>query len=130
MRFAENVFIVSHETAASLLGIGVIPDDGDVQLTARTGPSTRQVGIKLRVADFAAEDWVWLRERHIMSTSVSRTVVDLALRGIERDYVERAANDAIELSLATKREILSALDRFRRRPIRGSVDWLRLWAKA
>lgn len=124
---SEPKVLVSHETAASLLGIGVIPDDGDVQLTARAGSGTQLSGIKLHTADFAHEDWMWLRERHVMVTSASRTVVDLALRSIERDYVVRAAEDAIALSLATKVEIASALARFRRKSARGSIDWLRAW---
>jgi len=120
--------IVSHETAANLQGIGVIPDDGDVQLTAPPGPRTRQIGVKLHSAPFSDEDWVWLRDHHIMATSASRTIVDLALLGIERDYVIRAAEDAIAEQFATREQILSAISRFRRRPARGSIDWLRAWA--
>lgn len=120
--------IVSHETAANLHRIGVIPDDADVQLTASHGPRTEQTGITLHIAPFAEEDWVWLREHHIVVATASRTIVDLALRGIERDYVVRAAEDALSEQIASREEILAALTRYRRRPIRGSVDWLRQWA--
>lgn len=120
--------LVSHETAAMLHGIGVVPDDGDVQLTAPAGTPTRQVGIHLHIAPFTRDDWTWMRDRHVMVTSAARTVVDLALRSIERDYVERAAQDAVALSLASRTEIAAALERFRRRPARGNVDWLRAWA--
>lgn len=61
-------------------------------------------------------------------TSASRTIVDLALRSIERDYIERAAEDAIAQSLATKEQIAAALTRSRRKPARGCIDWLRAWA--
>jgi predicted transcriptional regulator of viral defense system len=120
--------LVSHETAASLHGIGVIPDDSDVHLTAQSGSRTRQIGIKLHIAQFATEDWTWLRDHHVMATTAARTVVDLALRSIERDYVERAADDAVAQSLATKSDISSVLERCRRRPVRGSIDWLQAWA--
>lgn len=125
----EPKVLVSHETAAALHGMGVIPDDGDVQLTARGDPRTRQMGIALNAAPFSNDDWMWVRDRHVMATRPSRTVVDLALRGIERDYVQRAAEDAVTQAIATRGDILAALGRFRRRPARGSVDWLRSWAE-
>ena len=82
------VVVVSHTTAATMLGLGTIPDDGRVHLTALSESGrSRQTDIALdRSTMLDIDDWRWERERRVAVTSPARTVVDLVVAEHEREY--------------------------------------------
>ncbi len=123
----ERVVVVSHVTAAALINIGTLPEDGDVHLTAASGSGrTRLGGIELTRQGLDLEDWRWQRDHRVMVTSAARTIVDLAVAGYDHDYVQRAASDAIARSEASPAAIEAAIDRHPRGSLRR-IDWLRRW---
>ena len=118
----EPAVVVSHESAASLIGIGTFPADEAVFTSERRRSTTLSAHIWM--APLPAVDWSYRELGRIPVTTAARTVVDMAFVGIERDYVVRALHDAIELRLATLDDVADVIDRRRRSSRRHSIAWL------
>ena len=106
----EPIVVLSHTSAARLHGLGTLPD-GVIEMTSVTRRTTTLPAIRLHVAPLEAIDWQWAMERRIMVTTPARTIADLALSPIERDYVLDALDDAIEQRTATSEAVLAATAR-------------------
>lgn len=115
--------IASHETAADLLEIGTLPADV-ASFTSTTRRTTTIAAVVLRTASLPAEDWTYLFDGRLPVTRAGRTIVDLALVGVGRDYIERAISDALRRGLTTTDEIVAVLDRRRSSARKASVAWL------
>lgn len=115
--------VVSHESAADVLGIGTLPAD----IATFTSSKRRETTIsaaKIKVGPLDAADWVYLFDGRLPVTTAARTVVDLALAGAGRDYVERVLSDALHERLTTRDEVMAMLDRRRRSARSARVGWL------
>ena len=109
----EPRVVVSHESAAYVLGIGTLPAD----IATFTSSKRRETTIsaaKIKVGPLEAVDWTYLFDGRLPATTAARTIVDLALAGVGRDYVERALSDALHKRLSTRDEVGAMLDRRRR----------------
>lgn len=104
------IVVVSHASAARLHGLGALPDEV-VEMTSATRRTTALPAIRLHVAPLDADDWQWANERRIMVTRPARTIADLAVSPIERDYVLDALGDAIERRTTTRDAVIAAIAR-------------------
>ena len=80
-------------------------------MTSATRRTTTLPAIRLHIAPLDASDWQWVMDRRIMVTTPARTIADLAVSPIERDYVLDALDDAIERRRATPEAVLAATAR-------------------
>jgi predicted transcriptional regulator of viral defense system len=121
----EPVVVVSHQTAAHMHSLGTIIDDGPVALTTPIKTKrTTLPGIELHRVGLDLEDWRWERGHRIMATTPARTMVDLAVLGIERGYLMRAAKDVVrDVGIE---ELRRTFDRHPNRTI-ARLGWLRTW---
>lgn len=115
--------VVSHESAADVLGIGTLPAD-IATFTSSKRRETTMSAAKIKVGPLDAADWAYLFDGRLPVTAAARTVVDLALAGAGRDYVERALSDALHERLTTRDEVMAMLDRRRRSARSARVGWL------
>lgn len=122
----EPVVVLSHASAARLHGLGTLPDDV-VEMTSATRRTTTLPAIRLHIAPLDASDWQWAMDRRIMVTTPARTIADLAVSPIERDYVLDALDDGIERRTATREAVLAATAR---RAPRRVANVTRLLARA
>ena len=106
----QPIVVLSHTSAALLHSHGTLPDD-DVEMTSAARRTTTLPAIRLHVAPLDQSDWQWAMERRIMITTPARTIADLALSPVERDYVLDALDDAIEQRIATREAVIAATTR-------------------
>src|SRR5688572_27487019 len=99
--------VVSHRSAASLWGLGVVMGDLEISVPARRAP--RKAGIEVhRRAVLGLEDVT--RCRRIPVTTPVCTLVDIA-SCLHPDRVERAVNEADRLGLTNPEDLRNALER-------------------
>jgi len=115
--------VVSHSSAADLLGLGSLPAD-IAEFTSVRRKSTVLPAVRIRQAGLPPQDWSWRESGRIPVTTAARTAVDLALVGVGRDYVEAIVAQALQRQLATLAELRSALARRRGHARTASVAWL------
>ncbi len=106
----EPIVVLSHASAARIHGLGAIPDDL-VEMTSATRRTTTFPAIRIHIAPLDTSDWQWAMERRITVTTPARTIADLAVSPIERDYVFEALGDAIEQRKATRGAVIAATAR-------------------
>ncbi|MCW2962617.1 MAG: hypothetical protein JWM90_3004 [Thermoleophilia bacterium] len=111
--------VASHESAADLHRIGNLPADV-ATFTSSTRRSTTIGATRIRVASLDRDDWEFIERGRIPVTTVARTIVDLSISNVGRDYVERALDDALARRMVTSRQLKDVIDR-RRRP---SQQWI------
>lgn len=114
---------ISHTSAAHLLNLGTIPAELAEFTSIRRRTSVLSL-VRIRQAQLPAGDWIWWADGRVPVTSAARTVVDLALAGVGRDYVERALMDSLRQGLTTRDQMWETLVRRRRHARHASVDWL------
>ena len=103
----EPIIVLSHASAARLHGLGTLPDDV-IEMTSPTRRTTTLPAIRVHVGPLDAGGWQWAMERRIMVTTPARTIADLALSPIERDYVLDAFADAMARHSTTRETVLAA----------------------
>jgi hypothetical protein len=112
--------VVSHASAAQLLGIGTKVADPPELTQARQ--RSRRTDVVIHPARLGRDDWAWRRTEsgmHLPVTTPARTIVDLLLAGEEvGETVRRAYADPA----AALPELLAALGR-RRKPGAKQQAW-------
>jgi hypothetical protein len=115
--------VLSHSSAANLLGIGGEPSDG-IEVSARSSADRRRPGIRVHRRPGLRDEDVGFFER-IPVTSPARTIVDMAAR-LPRIEVERMVDEADRLDLIHPPELREALDGHAGQPgvarLRGWLD--------
>lgn len=115
---------VSHESAAEVLGIGVIPAD-ESTFTSQTRRTTVLGATRIRVASMPDSNWTYMTPARIPVTTAARTVVDLAAVGIGRDHVLRTFDDALARGMMAIDEVQAVAAERASHVRRTSIDWLR-----
>ena len=115
--------VVSHRSAARLLGIGTrIPERAEL---TQARQRSRRTDMVIHPARLGADDWAWCRVAsgmHLPVTTPARTIVDLLLEGEEVGEVERTLRRAFSDPAAARPELLAALGR-RRKPGAKQRAW-------
>jgi len=106
-RFSVPGVVLSHESAAALLGIGREPE-GAIQISTLSAAKRRVPGVKLHRRPTLRRDSVGYCER-VPVTAPVQTLIDLATRH-ERRAVERFVNEADRLKVVRTDELRRALD--------------------
>jgi predicted transcriptional regulator of viral defense system len=115
--------VVSHASAARLLGIGALGADLPELTQARQ--RSRRTDIVIHPARLGPDDWTWRRTGSGMRlpvTTPARTIVDLLLDGEEVGEVERLLLRAFADPAAARPDLLAALGR-RRKPGAKQQAW-------
>ena len=94
--------VVSHESALAFHGIGEL-ESPKVHLTVPPGFSLRDDAVILHVADLSAEDIV--EHAGFRTTTVLRSLVDVASGSIDEDQLSRAIQQARDAGLLTVRQL-------------------------
>jgi predicted transcriptional regulator of viral defense system len=115
--------VVSHESAAEILGLGTLPAD-IATFTSATRRTTTVPATRIRTAPLAPEDWIWAVDGRLPVTTAARTAIDLALTGVGRDFVQRILREALGRQMASVDQLRDVLDARRRNARRASVGWL------
>lgn len=94
--------VVSHETALSVEGVGEF-ESPRVHLTVPPGFSMRDDAVILHEADLPPEDVV----EHVgfRTTTVTRSLVDVAASGVDEDQLARAVREALDAGHLTLRQL-------------------------
>lgn len=122
-RSTAPVVVFSHSSAAWLLNLGTLPSDVAEFTSARRRES--QISqTKIRTAAIDDVDWRWIADGRVPATTAARTVVDLALVGVGRDYVVRAMRDAVSRGLTSGEQLADTLERRRGSARAAAVGWL------
>ncbi|MDD7587180.1 MAG: hypothetical protein SPK00_04260 [Corynebacterium glucuronolyticum] len=101
-------FVVAHESAAAVHGIGNLIPHANTFVTSGSGSSTGP-GFEVLIAqDVGADDVVSIDGLPV--TSIGRTIADLAVEGMERQYLSIMVVDALEKEGVRVRDIASRLD--------------------
>jgi predicted transcriptional regulator of viral defense system len=122
-RDGEPDAVVSHASAARLLGIGA--NAPDVPELTQARQRSRRTDMVIHPARLGPEDWAWLQTGSGMRlpvTTPARTIVDLLLDGEEVDEVERTLRRSFADPAAARPELLAALGR-RRKPGAKQQAW-------
>lgn len=117
--------VVSHESAAELRHIGNLPAD-EARFTSESRRTTTIPAVRIATALLPAEEWEYIEGGRVPVTTAARTIVDLALGSVGRDYVARAAEDALRSRTMTLGELRAVIER-RDRP---ALRWLDQWIQA
>ena len=115
--------VVSHASAAQLLGIGTLVPDMAELTQARQ--RSRRTDMVIHPARLGSDDWAWCQigsGMHLPVTTPARTIVDLLLAGEELGAVEHALHQAFADPAAARPELLAALSR-RRKPGAKQQAW-------
>lgn len=94
--------VVSHESALTVHGIGEL-EAARVQLTVQPGFTRRDPAAILYQAELPDGDV--LQRIGFRVTTLVRTLVDVATRGVEEDQLARAIQEARETGLLTTRQL-------------------------
>jgi predicted transcriptional regulator of viral defense system len=115
--------VVSHRSAARLLGIGTrIPELPEL---TQARQRSRRTDMVIHPARLGADDWAWFQTGSGMQlpvTTPARTIVDLLLADEDVGEVEGALRRAFADPPAARPELLAALDR-RRKPGAKQQAW-------
>lgn len=111
-RAEEIDFVVSHQSAASVLGLGnLIPDKHE--LTAPVRRQTSQSDLKLYQSSI--DDGDIMHVDGLPVTSPTRTVVDLATQSVDFDYLAYLIRDALGDVGTTQGDLAERLNPFARK---------------
>lgn len=104
--WSEQVGVVSHQTALSLLELSdVLPDK--THLTLPLAWASRRlripVGIELHHADVPKRERTWFGP--VPTTNALRSLVDTARAGLSPEFVEQATRQAERRGLITKKDV-------------------------
>jgi predicted transcriptional regulator of viral defense system len=114
--------VVSHASAASLLGLGtIIPSLPAITTQSQVSP---HLGIQLHTAGFRSDDWTWwpIAETRLPVTTAARTIIDLLLAGEEIDYLERGIVEAFPDRSSAREALAAAASRRRKRAVKLCAD--------
>mgnify|MGYP001941491906 CR=1 FL=1 len=101
-------FVVAHESAAAVHGIGNLIPHVDTFVTSGKGSGTGSDIEVFTAQDLGADDIVSIDGLPV--TSIGRTIADLAAEGMERQYLSIMVVDALEKEGVRVRDIASRLD--------------------
>lgn len=116
------VAVVSHASAAGILGLGtIIPTLPEITTRSQT---KRRGGIHLHTAPFGRDDWAWqpIADTRLPVTTPPRTIIDLLLAGEEIDYLERAVHQAFRDRASAYDALMLAASRRRKRNVKLRND--------
>jgi predicted transcriptional regulator of viral defense system len=91
--WSKNRAVVSHETALAVHGIGEF-ESPRVHLTVPPGFSMRDDAVVLHRAELPSEDTV--DQGGFRTTTVTRSLIDVAAAGVDEDQLARAVQEAVE----------------------------------
>lgn len=114
--------VLSHGSAAALLGIGAVPLPGWTEVSIRSRSDRRRPGIQLHRRLGLRDEDVGFCER-IPVTSPAQTILDMAAR-LPRIEVERMVDEADRLDLIHPPELRAALEGH---PPQPGLARLRIW---
>lgn len=121
----DDEVVVSHASAAEILGIGDLPAF-EVELSAPRRIRLR-LPVKVHVRPVPREDWLILEG--VPVTTAARTVADLAAAGIDGSHLAVVVADALDKGLASRDALSTSLSawakRYSQSPGDGSglVEW-------
>jgi predicted transcriptional regulator of viral defense system len=102
--WSKNRAVISHETALAVDGIGEF-ESARVHLTVPTGFSMRNDAVAIHHADLLETDIVG--RAGFCTTTVLRSLVDVAAAGADEEQLARAIAQARELGAITLRQLRS-----------------------
>lgn len=100
--------VVSHESALTVHAVGEL-EAALVQLTVPPGFTRRDPAVILHRAELPDGDV--LQRTGFRVTTLARTLVDVATRGVEEDQLARAIQEARETGLLTTRQLRALAER-------------------
>lgn len=115
--------VFSHESAAELLRIGNLPSD-TARFTSEQRRTTTIPATKITLAPLPDDEWAFIQDGRAPTTTAARTIIDLALANVGRDYVERAAGDALRAGLTSRSELQTSIEQQQRPSLRWLLGWL------
>ena len=100
--WSKDRAVISHETGLAVHGIGEF-ESPRVHLTVPTGFSTRDDAVVLHHAELSDSDVV--EHAGFRTTSVLRSLVDVAAAGADEDQLARAIKEATDAGYLTLRQL-------------------------
>jgi predicted transcriptional regulator of viral defense system len=100
--WSKDRAVVSHETALAVHGIGEL-ESPRIHLTVPPGYSMRDEAVILHHADLPVDDII--EQAGFRSTTVLRSLIDIAAAGVDEDQLARAIQEGREGGLLTLRSL-------------------------